>query len=275
MSRHFAWHKPGPAPAGRYVRPTLGALLLLGVLVTSTGCGESSGSPAAVASSPATAPPAATTTASSPATASSAKAPATTGAPNRASTPTDTATGSHKRAHLVLPPPGSHPEPKITASERATLPTADINLSSPAVKQQHRTSTYTIARRYTCRGADSSPPLRWSGVPSNADELALLVMNTTPVNGQLFFDWAVAHIAPGTKELSAGQLPAGAVVGLNSDGKTAYSLCPPGSKPETYLFLLYALPKGLSPKPNFDPATFRQEAMRDARHTGLMAASGE
>jgi phosphatidylethanolamine-binding protein (PEBP) family uncharacterized protein len=175
----------------------------------------------------------------------------------------------------VLPPPGSQPEPKITASERATLPTADIDLSSPAVQQQHRTSTYTIARQYTCRGADSSPPLRWSSVPSNTSELALLVMNTAPVNGQLYFDWAVAHIAPSAKELNAGRLPAGTVVGLNSSGKAAYSLCPAGSKPETYLFLLYALPKGLSPKPNFDAATFRQEAMRDARHTGLLAASDE
>jgi len=112
-------------------------------------------------------------------------------------------------------------------------------------------------------------------VPSNTSEVALLVMNTTPVNGQLFFDWAVAHIPPTVKELSAGRLPAGAVVGRNSEGKVAYSLCPAGTKHETYLFLLYALPKGLSPTPGFDPESFRLQAMHDARHSGLLAATDE
>ena len=33
----------------------------------------------------------------------------------------------------------------------------------------------SIPKRYTCDGADVSPPLAWSGVPSNAQSLALIV----------------------------------------------------------------------------------------------------
>ena len=175
--------------------------------------------------------------------------------------------------HLVLPPAGSHRAPKITAEERATLPTADIALSSPAIKQHAGSATYTLAREYTCHGADRSPPLRWSNVPGNTQELALLVMNTTPVAGSLFFDWAVAAINPSTHELQPGKLPSGAVTGRNSYGHSTYSLCPPGGKTETFLFLLYALPRSLAPQPNFDPATLRAQAMKIARHTGLLAGT--
>ena len=33
----------------------------------------------------------------------------------------------------------------------------------------------SIPKRYTCDGADVSPPLAWSGVPTNAQSLALIV----------------------------------------------------------------------------------------------------
>jgi phosphatidylethanolamine-binding protein (PEBP) family uncharacterized protein len=32
-----------------------------------------------------------------------------------------------------------------------------------------------IPRRYTCTGANVSPPLSWSGVPANAKSLVLIV----------------------------------------------------------------------------------------------------
>jgi phosphatidylethanolamine-binding protein (PEBP) family uncharacterized protein len=171
----------------------------------------------------------------------------------------------------VLPPPGAHRAPKITASERENLPTTDITLSSAAISQH--TAASRIAGRYTCHGANSSPPLHWSGVPADTKELALFVMNTTPVGGKLFFDWAVAGLNPALAGLQAGKLPPGAVTGRNGYGHAGYSLCPPGSKRESYVFLLYALPASLSPKPGFNPATLRAQALHLSRHTGLLAGT--
>ena len=38
-------------------------------------------------------------------------------------------------------------------------------------------------------------------------------MNVQPVEGQLFVDWALAGLDPGLKEIEAGELPKGAIVG--------------------------------------------------------------
>jgi phosphatidylethanolamine-binding protein (PEBP) family uncharacterized protein len=173
----------------------------------------------------------------------------------------------------VLPPPGSHPEPKLTAAQRAKISVADITLSSPAVKQARSASTATLSRQYTCRGANHSPPLRWAGVPPGTKELALFAISSQPVNGKLFFDWALAHLNPSLKGLDSDTLPAGAVVGRNGHGQPAYSICPTGAKHENYVFVLYALPQSLSPTPNFDAASLRQKAIQLARHTGLLFGS--
>lgn len=37
-----------------------------------------------------------------------------------------------------------------------------------------------IPQRCTCDGADLSPPLQWTGVPSNAQSLALIVEDALP-----------------------------------------------------------------------------------------------
>jgi phosphatidylethanolamine-binding protein (PEBP) family uncharacterized protein len=168
----------------------------------------------------------------------------------------------------VLPPPGSKPEPKPTASEVATHPVADIALSSPAIRQAKDASSYTLDAQYTCAGANHSPPLHWSGVPSGTQELVLFVISTVPVDGKLYFDWAVAGLNPSLKGLSAATLPSGAVQG----GQSGYTICPGSGKSESYVFLLYALPKKLSPAQNFDPAALRQQAIHTAHHVGLLVA---
>jgi hypothetical protein len=173
----------------------------------------------------------------------------------------------------VLPPPGSHPAPKLTASQAASLPVVDLALSSMAIKEAGRSSVYTIAKQYTCGGSDIAPPLHWGGIPANTKELALFVISTTPVNEKLFFDWAIAGLSPKLTGLQAGELPPGTVVGRNSAGDTRYTLCPPDARPENYLFVLYALPQSLSPKPGFEPQALRLQAKKIARHTGILAGS--
>lgn len=130
-----------------------------------------------------------------------------------------------------------------------------------------------IERRYTCDGADQSPPLRWSGIPAKAAELVLFVMNLKPVAGKLFFDWAIAGIDPKSRGLPAGRLPAGAVLGRNGFGKDGYSICPSGHAREQYAFALFAPSRRLSPRPGFDPLRLRAQILGFAPNSALLAAS--
>ncbi|HEY5783099.1 MAG TPA: YbhB/YbcL family Raf kinase inhibitor-like protein, partial [Lysobacter sp.] len=52
----------------------------------------------------------------------------------------------------------------------AKEPVVTLTLTSPAF-----TESASIPSRHTCDGQDVSPPLQWSGVPSNARSLVLIV----------------------------------------------------------------------------------------------------
>jgi phosphatidylethanolamine-binding protein (PEBP) family uncharacterized protein len=256
------------------------SLTLVGALALA-GCGETASAPSAAAqaststSSTVAGSAAKTTTGSTAAAAGSHATPMQTKAKDAGSALPRAKDGhvDRSKAHLVLPPANSRPAPKLTASEAAELPVTDIYLASPAITQRAGVSANTIAREYTCHGANHSPPLRWHGIPSNTRELALFVMSVDPVAGKLFFDWAVGGLSPSIKELEAGKLPAGAVAGRNGYGNTSYSICPSGGKQESYVFVLYALPSSLSPKAGFDPMTLRKEAIHLSRHTGLLVGN--
>lgn len=246
----------------------LASLLVVGALVA-TGCGETTSSD--------TSAKAGTTSSSSPSTVAATSAtttsPTTTTAKPKTGRKHSSSTGSraHKgRKPLVLPSADSQPAPKLSPSERAHVSVADITLSSPAIKQVRLASAPNLAKRYTCRGTNESPPLHWTKPPAGTKELALFVISIRPVGGKLFFDWAIAGIDPSLHGLAAGASPAGAVVGRNGYGHAAYSICPSNGTRENYVFALYALPRSLAPKANFDPATLRQQAIGLARHTGLL-----
>jgi Raf kinase inhibitor-like YbhB/YbcL family protein len=119
-----------------------------------------------------------------------------------------------------------------------------IELSSPAFADGA-----TIPRGYTCSGAGARPVLRWSGVPSRARELALVV--TDPDAGAVFVHWTAWGIPPRTRSLGARGLPAGWHEGVNSAGGHGWTppCPPPGAKPHHYVFSLYWLraPSGLRP----------------------------
>jgi Raf kinase inhibitor-like YbhB/YbcL family protein len=111
-----------------------------------------------------------------------------------------------------------------------------IHLSSPAFANGAR-----IPARYTCKGADLSPPLRWSRPPASAKELALLMIDLNAAGGP-FTHWALANVPVATHALEPGQVPAGAVQGRNGFGKTAYGgPCPPAGEPHHYVIELLAL----------------------------------
>jgi Raf kinase inhibitor-like YbhB/YbcL family protein len=98
-----------------------------------------------------------------------------------------------------------------------------------------------IPKRFTCDGANASPPLDWSGVPAGAKALALIVDDPDAPSG-LFTHWIVVNLPPATKSLSEGgkTLPAGSGQGINDFGKNGYGgPCPPKGR-HRYVFHLYA-----------------------------------
>lgn len=104
-----------------------------------------------------------------------------------------------------------------------------------------------IPAQYTCEGQDLSPPLAWSGVPSNAKSLVLIVDDPDapdPAAPKLtWVHWMLYNIPPSTSALGEGvkQLPAGTRDGLNDWQRTGYGgPCPPIGR-HRYFHKLYAL----------------------------------
>jgi len=98
-----------------------------------------------------------------------------------------------------------------------------------------------IPSEYTCDGAEKSPPLSWSNVPSSAKSIAILVEDPDAPKGT-FTHWMVTNIPPNESSLSAaGSLPQGAVAAKNDKGQSGYAgPCPP-SGTHHYHFRVYAL----------------------------------
>jgi Raf kinase inhibitor-like YbhB/YbcL family protein len=104
--------------------------------------------------------------------------------------------------------------------------------------------------QYTCNGANESPPLEWSGVPTNAKSLALIVEDPDAPSGS-FVHWVVYDIPPAKKGMTGkkpGRLfPGGGEEGMNGAGKMGYmGPCPPPGTPHHYHFNLYAIDKNLN-----------------------------
>jgi Raf kinase inhibitor-like YbhB/YbcL family protein len=118
-------------------------------------------------------------------------------------------------------------------------PRVQLRLTSPAFR-----SGATIPARFTCSGADHSPPLSFAGVPRAAKALAVTVVD---LSAHGFTHWTVWNLSPRLRGLPAGHVPAGAGQGANDFGTGGYGgPCPPrGQKPHHYVFTLFALKRRL------------------------------
>lgn len=104
-----------------------------------------------------------------------------------------------------------------------------------------------IPAKYTCQGADVSPPLTWSGVPAGTKSLALIVDDPDapdPAAPKMtWVHWVLYNIPPTTEGLpeAVKTLPAGTREGLNDWQRTGYGgPCPPIGR-HRYFHKLYAL----------------------------------
>ncbi|MBH8563222.1 YbhB/YbcL family Raf kinase inhibitor-like protein [Nostoc sp. CENA67] len=107
-----------------------------------------------------------------------------------------------------------------------------------------------IPAKYTCDGADISPPLIWDEVPKGTQSIVLIV-DDPDAPGGTFVHWVVYDIPATIRQLpekiaAVKPLPDGGVQGKNDFGKLGYGgPCPP-SGIHRYFFKIYALDQELS-----------------------------
>lgn len=118
-----------------------------------------------------------------------------------------------------------------------------------AQKLELRSSAFGEGERipsdFTCEGADISPPLAWSGVPDNAQSLAIIVEDPD-ASMKDWTHWLIYDLPTNLTHLPTGIMVepaffAGGSQGLNDFQKQGYGgPCPPDGQ-HRYRFKLYAL----------------------------------
>lgn len=160
---------------------------------------------------------------------------------------------------LMLAPAGCGGSAANTASKPTPRP--------PSITFEGRRATFQLASRVlpsggtvprdgTCDGANLLPPLQWGPTPANTRELVLLVIGFGATHRTTYtVQFALGGISPSIRTLEPGTYPAGAVLGRISGKHERYSICPPKGGVESFLFILYALPRALELRSGFDAGT--------------------
>jgi Raf kinase inhibitor-like YbhB/YbcL family protein len=134
-----------------------------------------------------------------------------------------------------------------TDAAATSSPGASIAVTSPAFAEGA-----AIPDQFTCRGAGTSPPLSWTGLPSGTGSVALVVQDPDAPSGT-FVHWVLTGLSPAQRELAAGTVPAGAVEARNGRGEVGWTPpCPP-SGTHHYRFTLYALDQPVDVPSGADP----------------------
>lgn len=123
-----------------------------------------------------------------------------------------------------------------------------MELTSPVFKNEE-----LIPEKYTCDGADVSPPLKWTGLPEKAASLALICDDPDAPVGT-WVHWVYYDIPTDIdilpEDIGPSERPEkGGTQGRSSFGAIGYGgPCPPGGT-HRYFFKLYALDTVLGLKP--------------------------
>jgi Raf kinase inhibitor-like YbhB/YbcL family protein len=124
----------------------------------------------------------------------------------------------------------------------------NMKILSPAFQHEGM-----IPDKFSCKGKDISPPLKWENAPAGAKSFALVCDDPDAPMGT-WDHWLLFNIPASVTELPEGipaqaELPNGARHGKNSWGRKDYGgPCPPGGT-HRYFFKFYALDTLLDLKP--------------------------
>jgi Raf kinase inhibitor-like YbhB/YbcL family protein len=144
--------------------------------------------------------------------------------------------------------------------------TAVLTLLSPAFHTGSR-----IPARYTCTGANVSPPLRWTAPPPGTRALALLVVDPDAPSGA-FTHWTLWNL-PTTRRA----LPAHFKwrwQGRNDAGSIGYTgPCPPPGPKHHYTFTLYPLRRALTLPRGASPGVVVSAIVHQTRRTATLVGT--
>lgn len=147
-------------------------------------------------------------------------------------------------------------------------PQRELTVTSPVVRPG-----MAMPEKYTCDGANVSPPFQWKGVPAAAKSVAVIV-DDPDAPGKTWVHWVLFNWPVGDTSLAENipqrdKLPNGAVQGRNDFGHAGYGgPCPPKGT-HRYFFRVYALDCQL----DLTPAATRADV--DQAMAGHVVASGE
>jgi Raf kinase inhibitor-like YbhB/YbcL family protein len=159
----------------------------------------------------------------------------------------------------------------IVAAVLAIFLAAIASFAAGGAKMKITSSAFqeggNIPSKFSCDGADTSPPLQIADVPSGAKSLVLIVDDPDAPSG-LFTHWTAWNISPQTSTIAEGSPPKG-VQGTNDFGKSGYGgPCPP-SGTHRYYFKIFALDREL------DLPSGAKRGQLDAAMKGHVIAQGE
>ncbi len=123
-----------------------------------------------------------------------------------------------------------------------------------------------IPEQYSCKGADISPALTWSGAPAKTKSFAI-IMDDPDAPAGTWVHWVMWNVPASNHSLAESvvkneQLDDGSQQGRNSFGKIGYNgPCPPMGQTHRYFFRVYALDVKLTLAPGNDRAAL-DEAMK-------------
>jgi Raf kinase inhibitor-like YbhB/YbcL family protein len=144
-----------------------------------------------------------------------------------------------------------------------------ITLTSTAFKQGEN-----IPDQFTCKGANVSPDLWWSGLPPGTQSLALIVEDPDAAPGP-FTHWVVYNVLPDKGSLTANVTKDdvnGMLQGKNGSARIGYTgPCPPkDSGPHHYYFMIYALDNTLNLPKGADKAAVRTAMIGHVLAQGIL-----
>ena len=135
---------------------------------------------------------------------------------------------------------------------------AEVQVKEERLTMELKSSVFQnnqdIPQKYTCDGADLSPPLVWNNPPNGAKAFALIT-DDPDAPGGTWVHWVIYDLPADAKGLAEGvptqeMLPNGAKQGVNDFKNVGYGgPCPPRGPAHRYFFKLYALDQPTNLKP--------------------------
>lgn len=143
----------------------------------------------------------------------------------------------------------------------ACTPRSADRLSVPQTMQLQSSAfnpDATIPTQYTCKGANTSPALRWDEPPTGTQSFTVIV-DDPDAPGKTFTHWLLYDLPPDLRQLPAAIPPdpillAGGVQGKNDFDRYGYGGPCPAFGTHQYVFQLYALDTLLDLSPGVSKA---------------------